>query len=113
MAGLAASPVRAEGDGKHTGKTRTERHFEGLKKKLSLTDDQAIKVKAILSQSKEQRETAQKEAMDRLKKIEDDADQKISGVLNEEQKKKFAAMREKREERRAEMKQQREHQNKD
>lgn len=100
MMSLAAAPAMAERDGTSDGhEKRMEKRIDHLKEKLKLTDDQTVKVKAIMSVTRDRMETARKESNDRMKALQDEADKKINAVLTDDQKKTYAEMKEKRKER--------------
>lgn len=64
-----------------------------LTKKLNLTADQEVQVKAILEGSKNEIKAVWEEAKTKAKEINKTAHDKIAGILTEEQKEKFKSVR--------------------
>lgn len=90
---LVLPGVVSANEGKDSG-DHVDKRVEHLKEKLSLTDDQTQKVRAILESAKAANEAA-RAAMQQRK---EQTDQQILAVLNEEQKAKYTKIQEKRKE---------------
>jgi len=99
LASQLASPLRADSDRdggsmdpqqmEERRAHREEKMLESLTKKLNLSADQQKSVKAILDQQGEKMQALNKETMEKHKALREEADSKITPLLNDEQKKKF------------------------
>jgi protein CpxP len=81
-----------------TPEERAERNTTQLTKKLSLTEDQQVKVKAIfldqataMTKMREESKGDREAMMAKMKTANEESDAKINALLNDEQKKAFAA----------------------
>ncbi|SMC97268.1 Spy/CpxP family protein refolding chaperone [Pedobacter nyackensis] len=81
-----------------TPEERAERNATQLTKKLSLTEDQKAKVKAIfldqataMTKMREESKGDREAMMAKMKTANEESDAKINALLNDEQKKAFAA----------------------
>ena len=90
LTGLYRSRASAGREGRDRGKH--EQRFEKMKQELSLTDQQATDVRAILDQTRNEYRALREELRPRFEEPRLRARTKIRALLNVEQQKKFDAL---------------------
>jgi len=83
---------RASGGREGRDRDRHEQRFEKMRQDLSLTDQQATDVRAILDQTRNEYRTLREELRPRFEEPRMRARTKIRALLNAEQQKKFDAL---------------------
>ena len=103
---LQSAPPQGREGGRGGGPMSVEDQVKHLTERLSLTDDQQGKVKAILEDGREQMEKLRgdnsmprEDKMSKMRSIHDATTAKIRDVLNDDQKKKFDELEQERRER--------------
>lgn len=90
LTGLYRSRASVGREGRERGKH--EQRFEKMRQELSLTDQQATDVRAILDQTRNEYRTLREELRPRFEEPRLRARTKIRALLNAEQQKKFDAL---------------------
>jgi Spy/CpxP family protein refolding chaperone len=90
LTGLYRSRASGERNGRDRGKH--EQRFEKMRQELSLTDQQAADVRAILDQTRTEYRTLREELRPRFEEPRMKARTKIRALLNGDQQKKFDAL---------------------
>lgn len=96
LGGISGAAVHALYQMKFSQPTR-HGMIENMKKDLSLSDDQAQKIKSILDDSRKDFRKVMKEECPGIQDIRNKTNEKIRGILTPEQQKKFDEIRAKRE----------------
>ena len=96
--GSSATPT-GEGQGQHHGMPSVDERVAHMTKALNLSEDQQTKIKAILTDQRDQvmslkqdTSTTPQDRRAKFQEIHQSTKQKISGVLNDDQKAKFEQM---------------------